>query len=66
MPSVRINGEQKQIDQMNVAELIAKLGYVPERVAVECNMVILGRNLWSETQLRDGDILEIIGFVGGG
>ncbi|OHD56592.1 MAG: thiamine biosynthesis protein ThiS [Spirochaetes bacterium GWF1_51_8] len=66
MISVRINGEQKTIEQSNVAELIEALGYAPDKVAVECNMVILGRNLWSGTTLRDGDILEIIGFVGGG
>ena len=37
-----------------------------DRVAVELNREIVPRSQWDETQLRDGDHLEIVHFVGGG
>jgi len=33
---------------------------------VELNREIVPRNLWSETNLKEGDRLEIVHFVGGG
>jgi thiamine biosynthesis protein ThiS len=35
-------------------------------VAVELNLDIVPRGQWVETQLADGDRLEIVHFVGGG
>jgi thiamine biosynthesis protein ThiS len=35
-------------------------------VAVELNLDIVPRDRWIETQLADGDRLEIVHFVGGG
>jgi len=37
-----------------------------DRVAVELNREIVSRAQWSGTQLKDGDRLEIVHFVGGG
>jgi sulfur carrier protein len=66
MMKIRINGETKAIEQMNVAELVKKLGYSYDKVALEYNMVVLPKNLWTETAIKDGDIFEIVSFVGGG
>jgi hypothetical protein len=38
----------------------------PDRVAVELNREIAPRNTWLEIQIKDGDRLEIVHFVGGG
>ena len=46
--------------------LIEHLGMKADRVAVELNLDIVPRRLWVETQLADGDRLEIVHFVGGG
>ena len=37
-----------------------------DRVAVELNREIVSRDQWPTTQLKDGDRLEIVHFVGGG
>ena len=37
-----------------------------DRVAVELNRNIVPREQWAETQLSEGDRLEIVHFVGGG
>jgi len=37
-----------------------------DRVAIELNRNIAPRDQWPETQLAEGDQLEIVQFVGGG
>ena len=62
-----INGDEKKFDgPLSLAELIARLGMKGDRVAVELNREIVARAQWAETQLNDGDRLEIVHFVGGG
>ncbi len=62
-----INGEEKTFaGQLSLAELIERLGMKGDRVAVELNREIVARAQWAETQLNDGDRLEIVHFVGGG
>jgi thiamine biosynthesis protein ThiS len=38
----------------------------PGRVAVELNRNLVPRSQWAETNLAEGDQLEIVHFVGGG
>ena len=62
-----VNGEAKTFDsQLSLAQLIEQLGMKGDRVAVELNREIVARARWAETQLNDGDRLEIVHFVGGG
>ena len=49
-----------------LAQLIEQLGMKGDRVAVELNREIVSRAQWAETNLNDGDRLEIVHFVGGG
>ena len=39
---------------------------IPQRIAVERNGEIVPRRTYGETVLQDGDVLEIVSFVGGG
>ena len=64
---VFINGDEKTFDgPLSLVELIEQLGMNGDRVAVELNREIVARAQWAETQLKDGDRLEIVHFVGGG
>ena len=65
--TIVVNGEPIECpDGLSLAEFVAKLGLKADRVAVELNRQITGRNRWSETALHEGDRLEIVHFVGGG
>jgi thiamine biosynthesis protein ThiS len=65
--TVTINGQPKQIsDLKSLAALIESLGMKADRVAVELNREIVPRSQWEATQIKDGDRLEIVHFVGGG
>jgi sulfur carrier protein len=62
-----INGEEKSFGgDLTLAALIEELAMKAGRVAVELNRDIVPRDRWPETQLHEGDRLEIVHFVGGG
>ncbi len=63
---VKINGEEKNVAGMTVAEYLATTNYDPKRIAVECNGDIVPKSQYDNTVLQDGDSVEIVSFVGGG
>jgi len=64
---IKINGEEKQIaDGLSVNGLLESLQIRPARVVVERNRDIVSRESFAATMLAEGDILEIVHFVGGG
>jgi thiamine biosynthesis protein ThiS len=64
---IQINGEPRSFEgTLTLSSLVEQLGMKSDRVAVELNREIVPRERWGETQLADGDRLEIVHFVGGG
>ena len=61
------NGEERQVARgSTVASLILELGLEPDFVVAECDGVIVQREAYATTVLKEGSILELIRFVGGG
>jgi sulfur carrier protein len=63
---ITINGQEQSFAPTTLALLIEQLGMKQDRVAVELNRDIVPRAKWTETDLAEGDRLEIVHFVGGG
>jgi thiamine biosynthesis protein ThiS len=64
---IQVNGETRQTAPgLSVTGLLAELGLNAGRVAIEYNLQILPKAKWEETQIVQGDKLEIVQFVGGG
>ena len=64
---LQVNGEEREVSgTLTLAALLERLGMRPDRVAVELNREIVARDRWPATELREGDRLEIVHFVGGG
>ncbi|MBQ8747624.1 MAG: sulfur carrier protein ThiS [Clostridia bacterium] len=63
---VKINGEELNAAGKTVAEYLAATNYDPKRIAVERNGDIVPKAQYGETVLKDGDIVEVVSFVGGG
>lgn len=62
-----INGEATDVpDGLTVAALITHLGLGEGPVAVERNREIVPRATHAREPVRDGDVFEIVHFVGGG
>lgn len=64
--NLTVNGEPRRSSSATIAELVDELGLKPEKVAVERNGTIVPRSTLAEVALADGDVLEIVHFVGGG
>jgi len=61
-----VNGEPRRAAPGSIADLVRALDLDPAKVAVERNAVIVPRSTLGEVALADGDVLEIVHFVGGG
>jgi thiazole synthase len=64
--ALTVNGEPRSSSAVTVADLVREIGLKPEKVAVELNGTIAPRSTLAEAPLADGDVLEIVTFVGGG
>lgn len=65
--SLIVNGETRSIAAgATVADLVAAIGLNPAKVAVERNAQIVPRSTLAQVALGEGDVLEIVHFVGGG
>jgi thiazole synthase len=65
--SLTVNGEPRRIFAgATIAQLVESLELNPLKVAVERNGEIAPRSALGEMVLGDGDVLEIVHFVGGG
>ena len=64
---VQVNGEEREVeDGVSLSQLLDTLGIERARVAVEVNAEIVRRARHAEVQLKPGDQIEIVTFVGGG
>ncbi len=65
---ITLNGEQKTLttDMTDVQRLLTSLNLEPQTLVVELNHRILAPDEYATTSLNDGDIIELVHFVGGG
>ncbi len=62
-----VNGEERQVSgPATLLDLLEQLGLDPRTVVVERNREIVRRPRLGETELEEGDAIELVHFVGGG
>lgn len=66
MIGVRINGEEASVEEGTVSSFLSSNGYDASRTAVLLNGRVVPRAELGEVFLKDGDVMEIVSFVGGG
>lgn len=64
--SLTVNGETRRTTTTSIAALVRELALDPAKVAVEHNGEIAPRSTLEQVPIADGDVLEIVHFVGGG
>ena len=65
--TVRVNGEYRTCSpNLKLPDFLQNLGFNLRLVAVEYNGEILHRQFWPETQVLEGDKIEVVTIVGGG
>jgi thiamine biosynthesis protein ThiS len=64
---ITLNGDPLELPgPVTVSALLARLELDGRRVAVEHNLTVLKRATFDTVEIRDGDHVEIVNFVGGG
>jgi thiamine biosynthesis protein ThiS len=64
---VQLNGEARDFrDGVTIHDLVIELGLTQRRIAVEVNRDILPREAYAQRHLCEGDVIEIVHFIGGG
>ena len=63
---VKINGTEYDIAGMTLAEYLETGNYKPTQIAVERNGEIVPKASYADNVLADGDVIEVVSFVGGG
>ena len=61
-----INGQSVDCAGKTIAQYLAEEGYNAVRIAVERNCEIVPKAKYAETVIEDGDVIEVVNFVGGG
>ena len=63
---VTLNGEWLITSSSSVQSLLEETKLLDKRIAVELNREVISRSCYADTRLNDGDVIEIVQFVGGG
>lgn len=63
---VRINGKEEAVAGITLKDYLDQKNYPAGGIAVECNEQIVAKSRYEEYVLKDGDVVEIVSFVGGG
>jgi sulfur carrier protein len=64
---ITINGRVRELPEgLTLQTCLAELKLDPRTIVVERNREVVLREKFAEVLLQDGDVLEVVRFVGGG
>ena len=64
---ITLNGEARNFEApLTVSSLLQQLGLNQRKIAVERNREMVPHSTFQQTDIIDGDTLEIVHFIGGG
>jgi len=64
--NLTVNGEKRETGAETLQGLIEELELKPQGVAAEVNLSVISKRDYATCRLKDGDVVEIVRFVGGG
>ena len=64
---ITLNGNTvSDSEGITLEELIRRQNFIKSRIAIEINGRIISKKEYETTQVQDGDVIEVVSFVGGG
>ena len=64
---IKLNGLEKEFQpNLNLKEIIAEFSKTRLKIIAEVNGQIIRSHQWEQIRLKDGDLVELVSFVGGG
>ena len=63
---IKINGKEVEAGGKTLTEYLQLANYDSRTIVIELNEDIVSKTQYDDTILQDGDVVEIISFMGGG
>ena len=63
---IKLNGKSVQTPCDTLAALVRDQGLEPSCLVVEYNRRVVRQEDWGDVSLKEGDVVELLNFVGGG
>ncbi|MEH0018660.1 MAG: sulfur carrier protein ThiS [Desulfobacter sp.] len=63
---ITLNGSVAETDSPDLAALVTAKGIDPCALVIEHNSRVIKQEHWGTTPVREGDVIELLNFVGGG
>lgn len=63
---LKVNGKLEEFETTTVQDLLLSKEIEPRMVSVELNSKLLDRNEFTAATLKEGDVIEILFYMGGG
>lgn len=64
---IQVNGKKMSLDEsISLEELVKRMDHDKRRIAAEVNLEIIDKEHYGSVMLKEGDIVEIVSFMGGG
>ena len=63
---VKVNGKELDIAGITISDYLKTTAYDLKYIAIEINTAIVPKAKYDETVIEDGDVIEVVSFVGGG
>jgi sulfur carrier protein len=63
---ITLNGNAIDTQSITLAALVAEKGLMPDALVAEVNLKVIPQSDWRTFEIRHGDTIELLNFVGGG
>jgi thiamine biosynthesis protein ThiS len=64
---ITLNGEKKEFEEpIKITDILTRLKIKNVALAIEINKNILPKSEYDSYMIKDGDVIEIVQFIGGG
>lgn len=64
---VKVNGKEVELQKTKtVSDFIREQNVTGKMFVIEKNLEIIQKEDYDKTEIKEGDVIEIVGFVGGG
>ena len=64
--NIILNGKPRSVSADTIAALKEELGIAARKVAMEKNRVVVRQADYGQTDIAEGDEIEVVEFIGGG
>lgn len=64
--NINLNGKTIESQSSTLKDLVRENGLNPRALVAEVNLEVIRQEDWETFQIKDGDSIELLNFVGGG